>query len=367
MKIFLACGGTGGHIFPAFSVAEELKARNPRLEIIYVCGKKDIENAIFKIIRDERVVSVDSAPFWGALSLLNPFFLIKLLSGFSRSYQLLRTEKPSLVVGFGGHFSFPVVFAARIMRVKTLIHEQNVVPGVANRWLAKWAGGVALSFPETQRYLPAPAKARVTGNPIRSSIERCARDEALRFFGFDAERITILVLGGSQGSESINQRCLEALKLLPESFRSKAQVLHLCGKMPVELSENVFRELHVRGKAYSFFERMDLAYSVADIALGRAGATFLAELAAKRIPAVLVPYPYGDGHQRANADAYGCRNDSVVVEQKDLNAQKLADLLRMRMVEAENKKRNPSFQESRGTVNSRVLLADFIEELLEKP
>ena len=387
MKIFLACGGTGGHIFPAFSVAEELRGRDPRLEIIYLCGKKDIENAIFKLLRDEKVVSIESAPFRGALSLLNPIFLLKLLSGFLKSRRLLRAERPALVVGFGGHTSFPVVFAAKRIGVKTLIHEQNVVPGVANRWLAARVDGVALSFPDTRRYLTRLTNVRVTGNPIRSFIERDSREEALRFFGFDPAKTTLLVLGGSQGSESINQFCLEALKLLPESLRSKMQVLHLCGKMPVESAESVFRTLAIRGKAYSFFERMDLAYGVADLALGRAGATFLAELAVKGIPAILVPYPYGGGHQRVNADAYGSGHEATVVEQKDLNAQMLADLLVKRLAEAESKKKSPGFSGSRpqalargtsaGAVecpalsrplgNSRALLADFIEESLKKP
>ena len=367
MKIFFACGGTGGHIFPAFSVAEELRARNPRLEIIYICGKKDIENAIFKLLRGERVVSIESAPFQGALSLLNPIFLLKLLSGFSKSYRLLRAEKPALVVGFGGHTSFPVVFAAKTIGVKTLIHEQNVVPGIANRWLAARVDGVALSFPDTRRYLTELTKARVTGNPIRSFIERDSREEALRFFDFDPEKTTLLVLGGSQGSESINQFCLEALKLLTESWRSKIQVLHLCGKMPTELAESVFRRLAIRGKAYSFFERMDLAYGVADLALGRAGATFLAELTAKRIPAILVPYPHGGGHQRVNADVYGSRHEATVMEQKDLNAQALAGLLVKQLAEAESKKKSPGFSGPAPAGNSRALLADFIEESLKKP
>ena len=366
MKIFLACGGTGGHIFPAFSVAEELKARDPRLEIVYLCGKKDIENAIFKLLRDEKVISTESAPFRGALSLLNPVFLLKLLSGFLKSRRLLREERPALVVGFGGHTSFPVVFAAKTAGVKTLIHEQNVVPGIANRWLAARVDGVALSFPETRRYFGKRTHARVTGNPIRSFIERDSREEALGFFGFDPAKTTLLVLGGSQGSESINQFFLQALKLLPGSLRSKMQVLHLCGKMRPESAENVFRALAIRGKAYSFFERMDLAYGVSDLALGRAGATFLAELTVKNIPAILVPYPYGGGHQRVNADAYASGHEAVVVEQKDLNAPLLADLLVKRLAEAESKKKSAGFSGSRPAGNSRALLADFIEESLEK-
>ena len=367
MKVFFACGGTGGHIFPAFSVAEELRARDPSLEIIYICGKKDIENAIFKLLRGERVVSIESAPFQGALSLLNPIFLIKLISGFGQSFVFLNREKPDLVVGFGGYFSFPVVLTARGMRIKTLVHEQNVVPGVANRWLARLVDAVALSFPETKNYLPVRKRQRVTGNPIRASIEKDLRQESLRFFNFEGVKTTLLVLGGSQGSESINQFFLEALRLLPERFFAKIQVLHLCGKMPVESAERAFKELKVEGRAYSFFEKMHLAYGAADLALGRAGATFLAEIGAKDIPAILVPYPYGSGHQRVNAQIHSRLHHSVVIEQKDLSAEKLAAVFNECVGRIEEKKRSKAASPApQHSVSARASLADFIEELLRE-
>lgn len=327
MKFVLACGGTGGHIFPAFSVAEELRRRDPACGILYVCGKKDIENEIFKIVSAENVVSIESAPFRGALSLCNPLFLLKLGQGFTRARRLLKDQRPDLVIGFGGHYSFPVVLTARWMGIPALIHEQNVVPGLANKALARFVDGVALSFAETREFLPRGVKARVTGNPIRSSIERDRRSEALKYFGFSADRATALVLGGSQGSESINTVFLESLRGLPPEVKSKIQVLHLCGRSSPARAEQILESLGIPGRAYSFFERMDLAYSAADFALGRAGATFLAEIAAKRIPAILVPYPFGDGHQRANAKAYAALRPAVIVEQSRLRPERLTELL----------------------------------------
>ena len=186
MKILLACGGTGGHIFPAFSVAEELKRRDPACEILYVCGKKDIEDAIFKMVKDEKVFSVTSAPFTGRSSLWNPVFLIKLFRGICQSAALLVRERPGAVVGFGGYFSFPVMLAAKLLGIPALVHEQNVVPGVANRFLSRFVDGVALSFEETGRYLPRSKGVRTTGNPIRSSIETSDRppnaDRARQWF-----------------------------------------------------------------------------------------------------------------------------------------------------------------------------------------
>ncbi|MGH7198756.1 MAG: undecaprenyldiphospho-muramoylpentapeptide beta-N-acetylglucosaminyltransferase [Candidatus Omnitrophota bacterium] len=367
MKILLACGGTGGHIFPAISVAEELKRRDPRAEILYVCGKKDIENAIFKVVREEKVLSVTSAPFKGRSSLWNPLFLIKLMCGFCQSAAILLREKPDAVVGFGGYFSFPVILTAKAFGVPTLVHEQNVVPGVANQFLSRFVDGVAVSFEETGRLLPRSKKLRTTGNPIRSSIERDTRAEGLRVFGFSPGKETILVLGGSQGAESINTFFLEALPLLPAERRSKIQVLHLCGRMDPEAAEAVLKREGVPGRVYSFFERMDLAYGVCDLAVGRAGATFLAEIAGKNMPAILIPYPHGSGHQLVNAQAFARTWRATIVEQKDLTAEKLAGLL-AETIEAQSGKREEAGGSAsvNGAINARVLLADFIEGSISK-
>ncbi len=359
MKILLACGGTGGHIFPAISVAEELKRRDPRTEIVYVCGKKDIENSIFKMVIHEKVASVDSAPFGRALSLLKPSFLIKLFQGCAQSWRLLRDEKPQVVVGFGGYFSFPVMLMAKLRGIRTLIHEQNVIPGVANKFLARVVDGVALSYPDTQEYMPRHGVMKVTGNPIRASIEKDCRQEALKYFNFSNEKTTVLVVGGSQGAESINTFFLDALKFLTGPIKEKIQVLHLCGKMGPESAQAVYRSSGIPAAVYSFFQRMDLAYGACDFSVGRAGATFLAEIAAKNIPAILIPYPYGSGHQLLNAQAFCKGSESVVVEQKDMTPEKLAQLLTEFSARGKAGRADSSVGASG---NARILLADFIQE-----
>ncbi len=361
MKIILACGGTGGHIFPAFSVAEELKSRFAGIEIIYVCGKKDIENEIFKIVTWERVVPIESAPARMALSLSGVGFLIKLTRGFFRASALLRSEKPALVVGFGGHYSFPVVLAAKCLGIKTLIHEQNAKPGMANKFLIRFVDAVALSYPETGNYLKPHSNVRVTGNPIRASIESASRSKALKFFDFQPNKRTLLVLGGSQGAESINSLFLGALKFFPESLKARVQVLHLCGKMAPGEVENLFKEFGIEGRAYSFFDRMDLAYALTDVALGRAGATFLAEAACKNIPVILIPYPFGDGHQRENAKIYGRERSAVILEQSDLDPERLAKIL-IEQINKDEKIMNIPLRLS-ASVNARALLSDFIVDI----
>ncbi len=361
-RLVFACGGTGGHIFPAFSVAQELKKKFPAARILYVCGKKDIVLEIFRSLASEKVVVMESASFRGVLSLLNPVFLLKLLIGFSQAFRLLVRERPHLVVGYGGYFSFPVVLIAKGLNIRTMIHEQNVVPGAANAFLLRLADAAALSFPETRRQLPAHRNLRVTGNPIREFIEACPPGEGLSFFGFSPDKITLLVLGGSQGAESINTFFLEALPFLSENTKQRLQVLHLCGRMPVSEAEAALARQGVKARAFSFFDRMDLVYSVADISIGRAGATFLAEIKAKNIPAILVPYPFGNGHQKVNAEVFCSEDaDSKFVEQKDLTAERLASLIESMLATAGRRQASSG---ARSSDPARPALADFISEFL---
>ncbi|MBI4431962.1 MAG: UDP-N-acetylglucosamine--N-acetylmuramyl-(pentapeptide) pyrophosphoryl-undecaprenol N-acetylglucosamine transferase [Candidatus Omnitrophica bacterium] len=354
MKIVLACGGSGGHIFPAFSVAEELKKRHPGSEIIYVCGKKGIESQIFKPLVKERVFSIDSAPFGGLKSLGNPRFLIKLAAGTIQSLRFLEREKPDIVVGFGGYYSFPILIAAKIKKIRTAVHEQNVLPGVANRALCRIVDGTALSFEESAPALKGARLLRVTGNPIRESIEKHCRQEAIAFFGFDPEKFTLLVVGGSQGAESLNTVFMECLPFLSDTWRRQFQVLHLCGKMSPEESQERCRKAGIFCRAYSFFDRMELAYSAAHAALGRAGATFLAEVAVKGIPVLLLPYPYGSGHQMANAKAFARHHNTVLLNPLETTPRELA----MKLETLKNRQPIPgSFTEA------RKRLADFVEEL----
>ena len=362
MNYLFACGGSGGHIFPALAVAEEIRRRSPDARVFYVCGGKDLESEIFRVVPHEAVFTVDCAPFRGAASFADPRFLLKLSKGFFQSRTLLKKLDPALVVGFGGYVSFPVLLAAKQMGLKTALHEQNVLPGRANRLLGRLVGGVALSHEQSGRSFQKAPRARVTGNPIRSSIEADRRAEAMSYFGFSPGKRTLLVLGGSQGAESVNRLFLSSLSFWDEPMKRGLQVLHLCGIMLPDDAEKACREASVSARAFSFFGRMELAYGAADLCLGRAGATFLAEIEAKGLPAILVPYPHGDGHQRENARVFSRKNRAIVVEQSELTPEKLAGHIR----DLFNDRRKGGFEtrpyiESNGQ-NARVRLADFLEE-----
>jgi UDP-N-acetylglucosamine--N-acetylmuramyl-(pentapeptide) pyrophosphoryl-undecaprenol N-acetylglucosamine transferase len=354
VTFLFVCGGTGGHIFPARAVAEELEKRSVS-RVLYACAGREIENDVFRGVPREAVFPVSSAPYRGGSSILDLRFLLKLAQGYFQSRALLKKLKPTLVVGFGGYVSFPVLLAAKHMGFRTVLHEQNVVPGRANRLLAKWTGSVALSFEESCAAFPGASRLRVTGNPIRASIEAGRRDEALSFFGFSPTKKTLLVLGGSQGAESINRLFLSSIDSWNDAMKQRLQVLHLCGRMDPAAAENKFRNAGVQGRAFSFFERMDRAYAATDLCLGRAGATFLAEIDALDLPALLVPYPYGDGHQRENARVFAATHRARVAEQWDLTAEKtIQELLHLLSLASVPPSPRPS--------RSRAALADFLQE-----
>ncbi len=363
MTFLFACGGTGGHIFPAISVAEELRLRTPDARIIFVSGKKDIESEIFRFAKNEEVTFIESAAYQGMRSFIDPAFIFKLLRGFLDSKKLLSKEKPQMVVGFGGYVSFPVLMAAQFMGIRTLVHEQNVIPGKANRWIAKRVSAVALSFAETQKYLTHIKKCRVTGNPIRRKIEQGSRDEALPFFGFEKGKKTVLILGGSQGAESINRLFLDSLPLWSQEMKGSLQVLHLCGILLPSESERISRENGVFCRAFSFFDRMDLAYAAADFCVGRAGATFLAEVQAKKIPSLLIPYPYAGGHQLYNAQWHAKIGLALIAEQKDLSAAKFYGLLKDLFEQVSTGKFSQMRNAQSAEMSSRQKLADYIMEL----
>jgi UDP-N-acetylglucosamine--N-acetylmuramyl-(pentapeptide) pyrophosphoryl-undecaprenol N-acetylglucosamine transferase len=232
--------------------------------------------------------------------------------------------RPDVVVGFGGYPSLVGIVLARAAGFPTLLHEANLIPGRANRWLSRWVDAVAVSFPETRRGLSARVMVEVTGNPLRPGLREAPPAQARRFFGLDETRPVLLVMGGSQGSRAVNRLVLAMWEAQTAAFREGWQVLHVAGCDHRPAVEEAYRRLKMDAKVFGFLPEMPMALACAALSISRAGATAVAELAACQIPAILIPYPHAQAHQRANAQWMRDLGGAVILEEAGLEPDRLA-------------------------------------------
>ncbi len=308
-----AGGGTGGHLYPALAIAGEIRKLVPGARICFIGTRGKIES---------RIVPAEGYEFrtlWisGLRRSLSPGNLlvpVKAVVSVIQAWSHLRDLRPRVVIGTGGYVSGPVLLAASIMGIPTLIHEQNSVPGETTKFLAKRASEVHVSFEETLKHLPPSAKAFLSGNPTRSILQGAGRDEALKFFGMDPRdgRRVLLVSGGSLGARSVNTAVLENIdRILGMGFRIVWQTGQTDAGRIAPATERCSPKDVWTG---AFIDRMDYAYAAADLALCRAGATTIAELTRLGKPALLVPYPLAAAdHQTLNARAMEKAGAAVLV------------------------------------------------------
>jgi UDP-N-acetylglucosamine--N-acetylmuramyl-(pentapeptide) pyrophosphoryl-undecaprenol N-acetylglucosamine transferase len=326
VRVVVGTGGTAGHVFPAVATAERLRDRIGA-EVTFLGRDQGLEARLVPAAGFP-LETVEAVPFARKVSLTTLRAPFAALAASRRCRGIVRGA--DVILGMGGYVSVPVALAARRERVPLVLHEQNAIPGLANRLAARWSRVVGLSFESSGSRFPRRVRTVVTGNPVRSSVLR-VRDEreALRAEGsreldLEPERRTVLVFGGSQGARKLNDAAAEACRLL--SGRGDLQLLLLTGQAhhdsvrEMKLGEG---RLVVRSKP--FLDRMELAYSVADLVVGRAGATTVAEVTACGLPAVLVPYPHATArHQDANAAAVVRAGGAVVVPDRELDGEVLA-------------------------------------------
>ncbi len=319
-KILFAGGGTGGHLYPAVAIADRLSQLlegRGEVDIRFVGTKRGLEYRI----RDTLGYPLHLINMRGLVrsftprNLLLPFVVAGALF---KASLLLGRFVPDIVVGTGGYVSWPVLRMARTRKIPTVLQEQNSYPGIATRQSARHARKIYLGFERAADYLDTPAELLVTGNPVRSSVLGGNRGEALKLFGLDPNKRTILVLGGSQGARAINQAVLQSLK--NKSLTDKYQLLWQTGKRD-------YKDVTVNAgdkasccSLFPFADKMNLVYAAADVAVARAGALTLAELTATGIPSILVPYPHAaEDHQRKNALEFAQRGLAAVIDQNDLD------------------------------------------------
>ncbi|RPI37397.1 MAG: undecaprenyldiphospho-muramoylpentapeptide beta-N-acetylglucosaminyltransferase [Nitrospiraceae bacterium] len=344
MKVMIAGGGTGGHLFPGLALAEEVRKRDEKTEVVFVGTEHGIEARVLP--REGYPLRFVRAEGFVGKSLLRKVKSIgKMFLSILDSYRILNAVKPDIVIGVGGYASGAVVLIAHFKSIPTMIHEQNSVPGTANRILGRFVDHICVTYQESLSVFPM-GKTFLTGNPIRSKILRGEREAAMKLFSLDKEMFTVFVFGGSSGAASINRAMVSALNSLGE-VKTKIQFLHQTGEKDYESVREAYRKAGFKGTVAPFIYQMAEAYAVADMVISRAGATTLAEITALGKPALLIPYPYSAGrHQEFNAIKLREMGAAFVVFDNEMNGEVLAKHIR-EMLENEAT-RNEMQRASRG-------------------
>jgi len=321
MKVLVVAGSSGGHIFPALALLDRLKSGHSGVKTLLAVPKKNIKKGTGAF--GCGVSYINSVPLQAKLDSRNLLNAFKFVRGSWQSLIIILRFKPDVVVGFGSIFSIPIVILGWLMRVRVILHEQNVIPGQANRFLFEFCDRMAVSFEASRKYIrDRRNKIVFTGNPLRSRLVRADKEKCREFFVLDQNKFTILVMGGSQGSMRINRAFLKALSGFPG--RDKLQIIHLSGFLDKAQLNREYSHLGVSVRIFHFLDEMEYALSLADLAVCRAGATSIHELAHYRLPAILLPYPYAYQHQSANARVLAEAGAAVAIDDCELDSDKLS-------------------------------------------
>ncbi|MBI4660924.1 MAG: undecaprenyldiphospho-muramoylpentapeptide beta-N-acetylglucosaminyltransferase [Verrucomicrobia bacterium] len=321
LSVAIACGGTGGHLFPGLAVAERLQQRSCHVTLLVSQKAVDQQG-----VQSAHGMEVQTLP---AVALqrgaVRPF-----LRGFWRSYRLcseqFRHQRPDAVLAMGGFTSAPAILAGRKRGAATFLHEANSIPGRANRWLSYFADEVFVGFPEAAPRLPTPA-VQVTGTPVRSEFQPADPAACRIALGLNPNRPVLLIMGGSQGAHAINELAVGALPTL-RLRAPQLQFIHLAGNVDAEKVAAAYRLHQGPAMVRAFLTEMELALGAATLAVGRAGASSLAEFAAMRLPAILIPYPSAaDNHQFHNARALFETGAAVQLNEPEATPERLAELI----------------------------------------
>jgi len=320
MKLVIAGGGTGGHLFPGVAIAEELRRREPEAQVTFVGTAKGIEARVLPGLGwDLELIQVSGLKTVGALGAIRGFFRIP--GALWQSRRLLRRLKPDVVIGVGGYASGPVVMAAKLMGIPTAICEQNSIPGLTNRILGKLARRVFLAFDDSKRFFKA-RKVTMSGNPVRLALLQAFEAQSPVL----AEVPTVFVCGGSLGATKVNELASGALIQL--AAHRKLRVVHQTGASDAGKMVARYAESSLEAEVHGFLEDMAARYLAADVIIARAGATTVAELALAGKPAIFIPYPFAaDNHQELNAREMAEAKAALMFRQADLTVDILAKAL----------------------------------------
>lgn len=315
-RFIISGGGTGGHIYPAVAIANELKSRFPEAEFLFVGAKDKME--MQKVPQAGYAIKgLWISGIQRKLTLDNAMFPFKLLSSMWNSFRIIKSFKPDVVIGTGGFASGAVLKVASMLSIPTVIQEQNSYPGITNKLLAKKANKICVAYGNLERFFPKD-KMILTGNPVRQDlINEASKSEAIAYFKLDANKKTLLVLGGSLGARRINQLIEKELDFL---LSQNIQIIWQCGKLYLNDYSKYNEKDNVQ--VVAFIDRMDLVYAAVDVVISRSGASSVSELCIVGKPTIFIPSPnVTEDHQTKNAKAISDKNGAILIKESELEAQ----------------------------------------------
>ncbi len=361
MKLLIAGGGTGGHLFPGIAVAEEFLARDPANEVLFVGTERGIEARAIPAA-GYRLKTISAAGIRGKGSLSQLKGAVMMLYGYAQSRKILKEYQPDLVLGVGGYASLPIVLAATGMQIPRFIHEQNAIPGMTNKLLSRFVKRVFITLEESAGYFPE-GLVSISGNPLRRQIlDLVAQQEP----GLPCEegKFHLLVFGGSQGAHAINMAMTEALPALA-GLGERLSIVHQTGEADCDAVGSAYRKQGLPARVVPFISDMASAYREADLIICRAGATTIAEVTACGKACIFIPFPHAtDDHQRKNAEALLKKGAAFVLLEKELAGNRLAEMITDLAGDPESVKRTGALAAGLARTDAaRVIVDQMIAEV----
>jgi len=320
MKVIIAGGGTGGHLFPGIAIAEEILRRDQASSILFIGTQRGLEKRVLGNMGfNLHTLDVEGIKGRGIAKAISA--ILKIPRSLVESYRLIRSFCPDIVIGVGGYASGPAVMTARLMGIKTAIAEQNALPGITNRILGKIVDRIFLTFPETKKWFPEK-KTIASGNPVRAAFLAGIREA-----GKSAGKFTLLIFGGSQGAHSINLAVLDSLTYLTK-IKDQLKVIHQTGSADLDSTLLNYQSRGIDAEVLPFIMDMAQAFRSADLLICRAGATSIAEITASGKASVLIPFPHAvNDNQKKHAEALVKAGAAVLIREKDISGKTLAETI----------------------------------------
>jgi UDP-N-acetylglucosamine--N-acetylmuramyl-(pentapeptide) pyrophosphoryl-undecaprenol N-acetylglucosamine transferase len=363
MRVMIAGGGTGGHVYPGIAMYQALKKHSEDIEVLFVGARAGVEHRIFadlglpnvllagRGVRGRGIIAMVTSPF---------VFLV----GVARGVREIVAFKPDVVIGTGGYASVAIVAAAVVCRRRRVLQEQNSVPGMANRMLSRFADLVLLSYEESKAFFRGNVPTAVVGNPIRIE-RRVDREAGFAFLGLEPGLPTVLICGGSRGARTLNRSGVAAVRRILE--KRDAQFVFLTGDSDYRTVESEMAHFGPKVRVFPFLQEMHHAYGVADVAVSRAGASAVFELAAFGVPTVFVPYPYAaDDHQRKNVAGLAAIGAAVVVDDSELDGERLKTIIETLLDDAGARRHMTTEMKRWAKPDADELAAEKIVDLVSK-